>query len=611
MDLPDLRVSAHPPAVIKTSAVTTMMTGVMPTLVGYASSCLPLLLFSWLRAPQTSLPVFGPLHNLVHCQGPNTPLASAHRAGLTGDLRAGCRLPLHLSKEWLIWVAAVQFMGQPASAWATPGTGTAVPVTQTELGAGRAPGQAPEALVVLAASSLQDVLPDVGRAWQAAVGVPVRFNFDATSRLPPQILRGAPADVFISADDEWMRWLEERGGVDGSSIRPVATNRLVFVVPRGASDPPGDPRSIAGADLPRIALAGEDVPAGRYARAALESVGAWRTVEPRVIRGHSVRGALEWVARAEADGGIVYRTDALAEDRVSLAFVFEGEDYPAPTYLGAVTTWTENREAAEAFLDFMGGAEAVASLAAAGFGPASDAAAVAQASSPALDPWSAVRLSLIVAFSAVLLGLVPAVAMGWLLARRDFVGKSFVSMIVMAPLVMPPVVTGFLLLSLLGRQSALGGMLDAVGLQIPFTLLGATLAALVVGFPLYVMAIRAVFDTVDRRFEEVSWTLGVPKAPTFRRISLPLALPGIAAGAVLAFARSLGEFGATVVLAGNMEGETRTIALAVYSLLESPSGQGATWTLVIASVMLSLMALLGFERLSRWQLRRMEDHHGR
>ena len=513
-------------------------------------------------------------------------------------------------------------MGQPARAEGTSRTSSAVPAAQAEPGPGQAPEQtpeqppepSPEALVVLAASSLQDVLPVVARAWHAAAGVPVRFSFDATSRLAPQILRGAPADVFISADEVWMRWLEERGGVDGASIRTVTTNQLVFVVPRGSSDPPGDPGSIAGADLSRIALAGENVPAGRYARAALERVGAWRTVEPRVIRGGSVRGTLEWVARDEADGGIVYRTDALAEDRVSLVFAFEGEDYPAPTYPGAVTTRTQHREAAEAFLDFMGGAEAMALLAASGFGPANDDAApatVAQVPSPALDPWSAVRLSLIVAFSAVLLGLVPAVAMGWLLARRDFVGKSFVSMIVMAPLVVPPVVTGFLLLSVLGRESALGGLLAAMGLTIPFTLLGATLAALVVGFPLYVMAIRAVFDTVDRRFEEVSWTLGVPKAPTFRRISLPLALPGIAAGAVLAFARSLGEFGATVVLAGNMEGETRTIALAVYSLLESPSGQGATWTLVIASVMLSLVALLGFERLTRWQRRRMEDHHGR
>ncbi len=513
-------------------------------------------------------------------------------------------------------------MGQPARAEGASWTSAAVPTAQAEPELGRpagqsveqSPEQTPEALLVLAASSLQDVLPVVARAWEAAAGVPVRFGFDATSRLAPQILRGAPADVFISADDIWVRWLEERGGVDGESIRPVTTNQLVFVVPRGASDPPPGPRSIAGADLPRIALAGENVPAGRYARAALERVGAWSAIEPRIIRGGSVRATLEWVARDEADGGIVYRTDALAEDRVSLVFAFEGEDYPEPTYTGAVTTRTQHREAAEAFLDFMGGTEAVAILVASGFGPANDdasAAGAAQVTSPALDPWSAVWLSLIVAFSAVLLGLVPAVAMGWLLARRDFLGKSFVSMIVMAPLVVPPVVTGFLLLSVLGRDSALGGLLAAMGLQIPFTILGATLAALVVGFPLYVMAIRAVFDTVDQRFEEVSWTLGVPKAPTFRRISLPLALPGIAAGAVLAFARSLGEFGATVVLAGNMEGETRTIALAVYSLLESPSGQGATWTLVIASVMLSLVALLGFERLTRWQRRRIEDHHGR
>ncbi len=236
-------------------------------------------------------------------------------------------MPVLLSKEWLLWIAAVQlFLLQPTSAKAMPEPRAAVPAARAELGPGQAAEQAPEALVVLAASSLQDVLPVVARAWHAAGGAPVRFSFDATSRLAPQILRGAPADVFLSADDVWMRWLEERGAVDGASIRPVATNRLVFVVPRGASDPPGDPRSIAGADLARIALAGENVPAGRYARAALERAGAWTSVEPLVVRGGSVRGALEWVARAEADGGIVYRTDALAEDRVILAVAFEGED---------------------------------------------------------------------------------------------------------------------------------------------------------------------------------------------------------------------------------------------------------------------------------------------
>jgi molybdate transport system permease protein len=133
----------------------------------------------------------------------------------------------------------------------------------------------------------------------------------------------------------------------------------------------------------------------------------------------------------------------------------------------------------------------------------------------------------------------------------------------------------------------------------------------VVGLPLYVISVRGAFEAVDPTYEELSWTLGVPPRQTFLRISLPLALPGIVAGSVLAFARSLGEFGATVVLAGNVEGSTRTIALAVYTLLESPEGREATWVLVGASVAISLGALLGYEALSRRQRRRLEDRRGR
>ena len=469
--------------------------------------------------------------------------------------------------------------------------------------------------MVLAASSLQDVLSEVARAWEETGGLPIRFSFDATSRLAPQVFRGAPADVFISADVEWMRWLEEREAVDPVSVRPLVTNGLVFVVPSASSFSPGNARGLEDFRIRRIALAGEDVPAGRYAKATLELAGVWAAVTERIVRGGSVRGTLEWVARGEADGGIVYRTDALAEDRVRITFEFPSDGYPAIVYPGGVTATSSKPEAAAAFLAFLELPRARAAFAASGFGVQGVAEAGAATSATpvvgfVLDPWSAVRLSLIVALGAVILGLVPAVAVGWVLARRDFVGKTFVSMLFMAPLVVPPVVTGFLLLAVLGRESALGGLLDVMGLPVPFTVVGAIVAALVVGFPLYVMASRGAFETVDRRFEEVSWTLGVPKAPTFRRVSLPLALPGIAAGSVLAFARALGEFGATVVLAGNLEGETRTIALAVYSLLESPSGRGATWTLVVASVTLSLVALLGFESLSRWQRRRLEDHHG-
>ena len=223
-----------------------------------------------------------------------------------------------------------------------------------------------------------------------------------------------------------------------------------------------------------------------------------------------------------------------------------------------------------------------------------------------LDVGSAVGLSLVVGMAAASAGLIPAVATGWALARRTFRGKSLVSALVLAPMVLPPVVTGLLILRLLGRASAIGHLLEQLGAPVAFTLLGAVVAALVVGFPIYVMTVRAAFEAIDPRYDEVSLTLGEPPARTFRRITLPLALPGIAAGFVLAFARGLGEFGATAIVAGNMEGKTRTIALAVYALLDSPGDDPRTTELAAASIGLSLAALVAFEALTRWQRRRLE-----
>jgi molybdate transport system permease protein len=223
-----------------------------------------------------------------------------------------------------------------------------------------------------------------------------------------------------------------------------------------------------------------------------------------------------------------------------------------------------------------------------------------------LDVGSAVRLSLVVGLCAALAGLVPAVAAAWLLARRRFLGKSLLTALVLVPLVLPPVVTGLLMLWVFGRATLIGGLLAQVGAPVTFTLLGAILAALVVGFPIYVMTIRGAFEAIDPRYEEVSMTLGERPSSTFRRITLPLALPGIVAGFVLAFARGLGEFGATAIVAGNTEGKTRTIALAVYALLDGPGDDPRTAQLILASVGLSLGALVGFEALSRWQRRRLE-----
>ncbi len=223
-----------------------------------------------------------------------------------------------------------------------------------------------------------------------------------------------------------------------------------------------------------------------------------------------------------------------------------------------------------------------------------------------LDPVSAVRLSLVVGVLSTVVMLAPAMACAWVLARGRFRGRSLLSGVVMLPLVLPPVVTGLLLLRGVGRSAPLGGLLAAAGWPVPFTLTGAVVAACVVGFPLYVMAIRGAFEAVDPRLEEVSWTLGAPPRRTFLRVSLPLALPGVLAGMVLAFARGLGEFGATAILAGNMEGTTRTIALAVYALLDAPDGEAQVRTLLGASVGLSVVSLVLYEALNRRQRRSLE-----
>lgn len=473
------------------------------------------------------------------------------------------------------------------------------------------PDASPE-LLVLAAASLTDVLPRIAERWSAVDGASVRFSFDGTSRLAPQAVSGARADLFFAADEAWIRWLEGEGAVARGSARVIATNELVLIVHSGAPHP-RSPDELGGLD--RVALANENVPAGRYGRSALASAGVWDRVAARVVRGGSVRGVLEWVARGEVPAGIVYRTDALVEPGVEIAFAFPAAGHDPIEYWAAPLATAELPRRAAAFLEYVGGPEGRAILTAAGFGePAGDRPAqIDRAPPPLAGPsvGSAIRLSLLVALLATALGLVPAVGLGWVLARLDFPGKALLSTLVLVPLVIPPVVTGFLLLSALGTQSPLGRLLESLGLPVPFTLLGATVAAFVVGFPLYVISVRGAFEAVDPLYEELSETLGIPPRRTFLRVSLPLALPGIAAGAVLAFARALGEFGATIVLAGNVEGSTRTIALAVYTLLESPAGREATWVLVGASVALSLLALLGYETLSRRQKQRLEDHHAR
>lgn len=205
-----------------------------------------------------------------------------------------------------------------------------------------------------------------------------------------------------------------------------------------------------------------------------------------------------------------------------------------------------------------------------------------------------VWLSVRVAALAVGASLVPGVLVAWVLARWQHPLRALLQSLVMLPLVLPPVVTGYLLLYALGRSRPLGRAWYALtGDHIAYTTGACVIAAAVVGFPLLVEAIRLSILAVDRRLEQVSRSLGRGRLATFLRVTLPLALPGLLAGSVLGYARALGEFGATIVLAGNIAGETRTIPVAVYTLLNVRGGETAAWKLVAVSVVLALAALLG------------------
>jgi molybdate transport system permease protein len=221
------------------------------------------------------------------------------------------------------------------------------------------------------------------------------------------------------------------------------------------------------------------------------------------------------------------------------------------------------------------------------------------------DETSAVLLSLLVAVTATLASLPFGVGLGYVLARKQFPLKSAVETALFLPMVLPPVVTGYLLLVTFGRKGWIGQYLDGwLGLSIVFTWKGAALASAVMAFPLMVRAIRLAFSGVDMRLEQVARTLGASKSETFLRVSLPLARTGIIAGAVLAFARSIGEFGATIMIAGNIPGETQTIPVYIYSLLNSPGGAEQSSRLVVVAILIAGVALVLSEFIDRRGSRR-------
>ncbi|MDA0997171.1 MAG: molybdate ABC transporter permease subunit [Proteobacteria bacterium] len=218
----------------------------------------------------------------------------------------------------------------------------------------------------------------------------------------------------------------------------------------------------------------------------------------------------------------------------------------------------------------------------------------------------ALRLSLQVAFWAVAASLPLAIAIAWVLARLEFPGKSVVDGIVHLPLILPPVVIGYLLLAGFGRHGVIGAPLhDWFGITVAFTWKGAAIAAAVMAFPLMVRAIRLSLEAIDKGLEDAARTLGASPGDVFLTLTLPLASPGILAAAILGFARSLGEFGATITFVSNIPGETRTLPLALYTLTQQPDGDAGAVRLVVISIIIALAALLASEALARRIKRRL------
>ncbi|AWN38809.1 molybdate ABC transporter permease subunit [Methylobacterium radiodurans] len=221
------------------------------------------------------------------------------------------------------------------------------------------------------------------------------------------------------------------------------------------------------------------------------------------------------------------------------------------------------------------------------------------------EEWQALRLSLLVATTGTLASLPLGLGVAYLLARGRFWGRTLLDMAVHLPLVLPPVVTGYLLLLAFGRRGPVGSVLAEFGIVFAFRWTGAALACAVMGFPLLVRAIRLSIEAVDGKLEQAAATLGANPVQVFARVTLPLILPGILAGLVLCFAKAMGEFGATITFVSNIPGETQTLPSAIYTLTQVPGGEAGAMRLTLISIAVSMAALVLSELLARGVARRL------
>lgn len=461
-----------------------------------------------------------------------------------------------------------------------------------------------DTITIFSAASTAGIMNELASKYEKETGVRVQVAFASSGNLARQIEQGAQADIFLSASVKWMDSLQAKGVLINESRREFLSNRLVLVSPK---DRPVTFDLDCGSDLPAIftgPIATGDpahVPSGGYAKEAMEHLGWFDRLDVRMTNSSSAKAAMLLVEQGEVSMGIVYRSDAMVSGKVNIVAEFPAESHTPIVY--PVALLRDAKPAATALLTWLGGAAAQDAIRRFGFAATdtADSLAVGPASNEidSAGCLNAVMLSLKVAGVSVLLLGIPSVVIGWLLARKEFPGKRLLSAAVYIPLVVPPIATGYLLLMVLGINGPVGGWLyEFFGVRLAFHWTGAAIASAVVAFPLMVRSVRLAITAIDVRLESAARTLGQNRIQTFLSVTLPLAWPGIVAGAVLAFARSMGEFGATVTFAGNFAGQTRTLPLAAFGHMQTPGGEAAAMQLVAISIGLSVGSILAAEWLA-------------
>ena len=465
-------------------------------------------------------------------------------------------------------------------------------------------------LVVFAAISLTDALTEISKRFQSETGIRVFCNFAGSSTLQQQIENGAYTDIFICASPKQMDSLRSVGHVYENTRLNLLTNSLVLIAPSNGIPSLSDPGMLIAPPIKRIAI-GEphSVPAGIYGREALSRLGIWETVQSKFIHGTDVRTTLAFVESGEVDVGIVYQTDAAISESVKVIYQFPNSSHSPIVYPAAVMQTTNEKALAQEFLVYLSTPETTAIFEGYGFSSAESHQNVSDGFQNELEEDASERLlnvtkaevealilSVKVAFLSLVFILPPGLFVSWLFAKNSFRGKSFFNTIVMLPLVLPPVVSGYFLLMIFSRVGPVGRVLFRLfGIEVVFSWAAVVLAISVVSFPLFVRNAVTAMEGVSPKLESAARTLGAHPLKVFFTVTLPLSYRGIVGGGILAFSKSLGEFGATMMVAGNIPGKTQTLSLAIFNYF-TIGWEASAYRLVLMSTLIAFATLWIAER---------------